>query len=141
MANGQADTSRRDAFEAIYRRGGWLCSTKTVSGRGSEVVTTKILLADLYRWLEQHPEFARVFDAPCGDFNCIQHISFGSDAHFIEGNIVADLIQNLRWRYESKKTSFVHLDIVADDVSEGDAWFCQDVLIHLRFNDGERDVR
>lgn len=141
IAYEQTDICRRQAFEGIYKRGGWPGSTETVSGRGSEVAATEMLRADLQHWLDRHPDVSVFLDAPCGDYNWIRYIKFGDCVRYIGGDIVEGLIKNLQIRYEAARTSFLHLDIVADDLPSCDAWFCRDVLIHLPLNDGVRVVQ
>ena len=110
---------------------GWWGSKESVSGRGSELATTAVIRENLSAWLNRHPDVRVFFDAPCGDFNWMQLLSFPSDFKYIGGDIVADLVSQNNKSYGAANRSFVHFDATSAKYPKADAWFCRDMMIHL----------
>jgi hypothetical protein len=120
---------RGSAFEQIYEENRWL-SCESRSGRGSTLDYTRPLRKALAKYLKTLN--VKVFlDAPCGDFNWMQHVELPEGALYIGGDIVARLIQDLQQAYGGPAHSFRKLDIVEDPLPKADLWLCRDVLFHL----------
>lgn len=124
---------RVSAFETIFQTNEWGIA-ETRSGWGSTLSYTAPLrrsIAQLIRKLE-----ARVIlDAPCGDFNWMQHVKLPSDCKYIGGDIVSSLISKLQDVHARPLRQFRVLDIVKDELPKADLWLCRDVLFHLPNSD------
>ena len=72
-----------------------------------------------------------LLDAPCGDFNWMQHVEFPDAFQYIGGDIVQDLVDELSRNYESGGRRFVRLDVTRDELPSADLWLCRDCLFHL----------
>lgn len=123
-------TDRETAFHTIFQTNGWGIE-ETRSGWGSTIDYT----APLRKSIEKltHKLGVRVMlDAPCGDFNWMQHVRLPSDCQYIGGDIVSPLIEKLKSLYEVQPNrQFKVIDIVKDELPEADLWLCRDVLFHL----------
>ena len=120
---------RAEAFTTIFRENRWR-SEESVSGPGSNRAATNML----QRVLDQ--VFARtaarsILDAPCGDLNWMRHITLPPETKYIGGDIVPDLVEELRARFEAEDRRFVMLDIVSEPLPAADLWLCRHVLMHL----------
>ena len=123
---------RRAAFWDIYTRNAW-GSNESVSGRGSELGFTSRLqteLAELLRELGIHS----LADAPCGDFNWMQHVDLAG-VRYLGVDIVADLIDANRRRHGREDLQFRTLDIVSEQIQRSDLIFCRHCFIHLSNED------
>lgn len=122
--------SAREIFSTIYDENKW-GSSESRSGAGSTMRATTSLR-------EQLPKVVRslkarsLLDAPCGDFNWMQHVDLGVD-HYIGGDIVPALVEQLKAKYSSPTRTFVQLDIVRDPLPAADVFFCRDCFLHLSF--------
>ena len=120
---------RGSAFEQIYEENRWL-SCKSRSGRGSTLDYTRPLRKALAKYLKTLN--VKVFlDAPCGDFNWMQHVELPEEILYIGGDIVGRLIEDLQQAYGNPTRSFRRLDIVEGPLPKADLWLCRDVLFHL----------
>ena len=70
-------------------------------------------------------------DAPCGDFNWMQHVELPEGDLYIGGDIVGRLIEDLQQAHGNPTRSFRKLDIVEGPLPKADLWLCRDVLFHL----------
>ena len=70
-------------------------------------------------------------DAPCGDFNWMQHVELPEETLYIGGDIVGRLIEDLQQAHGNPTRSFRKLDIVEGPLPKADLWLCRDVLFHL----------
>jgi hypothetical protein len=121
--------TNEDAFHDIYENNGWGCA-ESRSGFGSSLDYTAPLRKSLERLLRRLS--VRVFlDAPCGDYNWMQHVRLPEATRYVGGDIVRPLIADLQARHGDELHSFKPLDIVKDTLPEADLWLCRDVLFHL----------
>lgn len=81
-----------------------------------------------------------VLDAPCGDFNWMQHVIADKPVNYIGSDIVKPLIDSNQSHYGDSNTRFTHADITTDTLPNADLWVCRDCLIHLSFDDIQRVV-
>jgi len=126
---GSEYTDRVSAFERIYEENRWL-STESRSGRGSTLDYTRPLRRALAKYLE-HLNVKILLDAPCGDFNWMQHLELPKGTSYIGADIVGRMIDELQKRHGSASRSFLQLDIVECALPKADLWLCRDVLFHL----------
>jgi hypothetical protein len=73
-----------------------------------------------------------MLDAPCGDYHWMQAVPKG-DCLYIGGDIVPDIIEEDRKKYQSDKVRFVEMDITKDDLPKVDMIFCKDCFQHLSY--------
>lgn len=127
FANAATDgtTSRKAAFNRIFRSNGW-GSAESVSGEGSEQVRTRAYVAELRSFLDRI-DARRVFDAPCGDLNWIEPAVAARE--YIGGDIAEGLIEQLRQKRPD--LNLLQFDICADPFPDADVWHCRDCLFHL----------
>src|SRR5262245_18390606 len=82
-------------FALIYQKKLWLKGMphlnrdRTLSGHGSTVESTTVLLHNLRQFLNDKPAI-KFFDAPCGDFNWMKTFNFPTNCAYIGGEIVPD---------------------------------------------------
>lgn len=122
-------SDRRTAFETIFQNNDWGV-TETRSGWGSTIDYT----APLRKSIEKVTRKLRtrvMLDAPCGDFNWMQHVKLPQGCQYIGADIVAPMIASLQAQYASQYRRFGVIDIVTDELPECDLWLCRDVLFHL----------
>lgn len=119
--------SAQEVFEKIYHENRWGIE-ESRSGAGSTLGATEHLRAEIPRIVAKLGA-ASIFDAPCGDFNWMQHCKL--DIPYIGADIVAPLVEDLRARYTSPTRTFLHLDITKDPLPDADIFFCRDCFLHL----------
>jgi hypothetical protein len=122
-------SENRTAFETIYQNNDWGVR-ETRSGCGSTIEYTAPLRKSIERLTRKLGTLV-MLDAPCGDFNWMQHVSLPENCRYIGGDIVAPLVADLRLRYARPERQFQVLDIVQDELPQADLWLCRDVLSHL----------
>lgn len=123
-----------EVFTNIYQQNEWnVITTESVSGEGSTLEQTKVLIAELPALLKILG-VKTLLDLPCGDFNWMQHVNFDS-IRYIGGDIVEALIENNKARFAQENRQFQHLNLLSDSLPPCDLIFCRDCLVHLSFQD------
>lgn len=122
---------REQVFTSIYAEHAW--EGQSVSGQGSDGEQTAYLRQQLPVLFAQW-NVRRVLDAPCGDFNWMQHVPLSLD-EYIGADIVAELIADNQAKYGDTMRRFAKLDIARDDLPTVDLILCRDCLVHLCFRD------
>lgn len=113
-------------FQHIFTNNVW-GDSESVSGPGSTVAATDHLrkhLENIFTTLN----IKTIVDAPCGDLNWMQHLSYKFDS-YIGIDIVPDLVEKLRGQFPSRQ--FQVNNIVTDILPFADVIFCRDCLVHL----------
>lgn len=119
---------RESAFSTIFRENRWQ-SAESISGSGSTIEATSMLTEALPALLARFD--TKVFlDAPCGDFNWMQHVSMPG-VRYIGGDIVPEIVEGLRQKYATDLRGFQTLDFVSDALPAADIWLCRHVFFHL----------
>jgi SAM-dependent methyltransferase len=113
-------------FSDIYRNNSW-ADPESVSGRGSTLAHTGIIRRVLPVLLNELGAKS-ILDAPCGDFNWMQHVDLGA-IEYLGADVVPELIAQNRLRYAGRE--FVVLDITKDELPMADVILCRDCFIHL----------
>jgi SAM-dependent methyltransferase len=121
--------STEDRFTRIYHMDAWV-SRESRSGKGSELIYTENLRRHLPEIFERFG-ITSILDAPCGDFNWMQHVISGTGLRYVGGDIVRPLIEANQKSHASANVSFVHLDIIGDPLPAADLMICRDCLFHL----------
>ncbi|MDT5009682.1 MAG: hypothetical protein QOH57_1299 [Mycobacterium sp.] len=124
-----------DIFTEIYVREGRRCPGSK-SGGGSTLTATEELRAELPRLLTDLGVQVLI-DAPCGDFNWMQHVDLPV-REYIGGEIVPQLVDRLNSEHATETRRFMMLDLTHDALPPADALFCRDLLLHLSYHDIKR---
>jgi hypothetical protein len=122
-----------DKFSFIFKENIW-SSKESVSGTGSEFIYTE----PLRFWLKNTiPDLniKEIVDAPCGDFNWMQHVLPDLEVTYLGIDIVSDLISNNRKKYQNNKIQFNEGDICRDLLPDCDLIITRDCLFHLSYSD------
>jgi len=102
---------------------------QTRSGRGSTVQWTKPLrpaLEELFKRLN-----VKVFlDAPCGDFNWMQHVKMKGIRYYGLDIIDEVIAQNIK-KYRRWRRTFRVADLTRDPIPKADLMLCRDCTFHL----------
>ena len=106
---------------------------ESVSGRGSTLGRTTVIRRALPLLLNEVGAKV-ILDAPCGDFNWMQHTELRA-VRYIGADVVPGLISRNRERYSSVGREFVTLDITKDSLPRVDVILCRDCFIHFSFRD------
>lgn len=126
--------SLEQVFTNIYNNPPWGGGKETVSGGGSTLSATtniRLIIPKLFK------EFGikKVLDAPCGDFNWMSSIDLSDLEHYIGVDIVHDLIEKNKDKYETNNISFFQKNLAEDNLPDVDLIFCRDLFIHLKYED------
>lgn len=122
-----------EVFTAIYKKNKWGGSRREFcSGPGTDneqIVSAYISMVSEKAYSENFLGLTFV-DLGCGDFRVSkQLLPLCSD--YIGVDIVKPLIHRNQEKYGNVLTKFMHLDIVEDELPEGDVCFVRQVLQHL----------
>lgn len=124
--------SPQQVFTEIHGSNAW-GGEESVSGRGSDVRQTRIIIKELSR-LFKDLNISKFLDIPCGDFHWMKNVDLrGLD--YTGADIVEALIQNNREQYEREHIQFQNLNLIQDELPKVDLVFCRDCLVHLSFAD------
>lgn len=126
--------SNRDIFTKIYESNSWN-GKESISGQGSDLAETQILLAYLPPLLRQY-KIKTMIDLPCGDFNWMQYLDYDFD-HYTGIDIVENIIRNNQQKFGTEKRKFECRDCLQDDIGTADLLMCRDLLIHF----SDRDIK
>lgn len=124
--------SAAEAFEYIYRTNHW-SGNDSVSGVGSDLTQTAEIRRALVSLLSEFG-IRVLLDLPCGDFGWMSTLALPVDS-YVGGDIVRDLIEENRKRYENSKRTFMELDIITGPLPEADLLICRDCFVHFSFDD------
>ena len=124
--------SRRDRFSLAYQDARW-GSQESRSGTGSELRATEVIRANLAPLLRRH-NIRTLLDAPCGDWNWIQHVDL-SGIEYFGADIVPAVVAANRKKYQAPNISFLEADLTRDALPRTEAILCRDCLVHLSYQD------
>lgn len=128
---------RRRVFELIYRENLW-GDDRSRSGPGSTLEDTAAIRAALPPLLERLG-VRSLLDVPCGDFSWMSHVPL--DLEYYGGDIVPELVDEVRRRYGGPRRRFALVDVVRGPLPRVDLVLCRDCLVHLSFADARRALR
>ena len=124
--------STEDIFNEIIENNFWL-ESETVSGIGSSLIQTAEILKTLPLLFDQF-QIKSLFDIPCGDFNWFQKVDL-SNIQYLGGDIVNKIVIQNNKKFKKDNISFVHFDLLEDEINAFDLIFCRDCLVHFSFKD------
>jgi len=131
----------KEVMEQVYAMKLWGGHTVDFySGAGShdsELVTPYINV--LISFLTSFKSPITVCDLGCGDFNIGKEL-VKYTKKYISVDIVSDLIERNRKKFKEDNLEFHCLDVVADDLPEGDCALVRQVLQHLSNSEVQRIV-
>jgi len=125
--------SVEDKFTKIYNDNYWL-DKESRSGTGSSLSSTENIRNHLPKIFDKF-KIKKVFDAPCGDFNWIHHVIKQNDVDYLGSDIVEDLINSNKKKFENDRIKFKKLDIRMDKIPKSDLMICRDCLFHFSYED------
>jgi len=128
--NDKTDNSRKAAFSRIFKENEW-GSEESRSGLGSIYGLTHRVRTILPRLLRAF-DIGTMLDAPCGDFNWMHQIDFGS-TKYIGCDIVEEIVAKNRAQHPGFE--FVCLDLAEEALPAADLVFSRDCLQHLPEHD------
>lgn len=129
----QENLSIEDKFNKIYNKKMW-GKGESVSGAGSSLYFTENLRKEFPTLIQKY-SIKSIFDAPCGDLNWMKHLIPTMNVKYVGGDIVKDLIEGNKNKYENENTSFLHIDIIKDIYPTADIMICRDCLFHFSYYD------
>lgn len=131
--------SNREIFEGIYRDKQWGNSPDGTrayfSGSGSHdsaIVSTYVGAVNAF--LDTFPQPQILVDLGCGDFNVGSRIAPRAKK-YIACDLVSGVIEDNRRIFSLENVEFKVLDLVNDDLPDGEVFFVRQVLQHLRNSD------
>jgi len=129
---------RRRAFQDAYGRGQWGQESGTAffSGAGSRGACANIYVACISRIIDSRSRDSDrplcVVDLGCGDFSVgRQLLKRTANMTYIGCDIVPELVETHTATVKDPRASFRTLDIVMDDLPDGDICLVREVLQHL----------
>jgi len=124
--------SRQSLFSDVYETQAW-GSCESGSGSGSELRATGNIRERLPELLTRLGAES-LLDAPCGDWNWMQHVKLPVKQYF-GVDIVPNVIEANRARFGSPERHFECLDLTCDPLPRADVILCRDCLVHVSFQD------
>lgn len=134
-----ANNTMEQIFNHIYQTNYW-GDKESVSGSGSNLKITETIRKHLPP-LFQKLGIRSILDAPCGDFNWMNHVDLSSIGKYIGADIVQDIIEKNNHLYTNEKLSFTTLNIVEDPLPKVDLILCRDCLVHFIYKDIFRTLK
>lgn len=132
-------SSMADNFRWWYADDQGIENLESLSGPGSSLVQTDEIRRELPLLLEEL-NVRSLLDAPCGDFNWMQHVALDLD-QYIGIDVVAELVDQNQRKFGCSNRAFLNLDITCDDLPRVDLIFCRDCLVHFSYEDVFRAIR
>lgn len=124
--------SNKDIFTNIYLKNKWGDSC-SYSGSGSNLEQTTNILKELPDIFKKY-EIKSIVDLPCGDFYWMQKLNL-SEIDYLGGDIVPEIIEKNKLRFNEEKKNFRVIDIITDSLPQADMIFCRDCLVHFSYQD------
>jgi hypothetical protein len=124
--------SSAEVFSSIYETNQWGEEGGFNSGAGTldPNVSAPYLRAVQAALKEQGLSNSRFVDLGCGDFRIGSHVARLSSS-YIGGDVVPGLVEYLNQQYGSECVHFTCVDIVHDELPDGDVCFIRQVFQHL----------
>ena len=77
----------------------------------------------------------KILDVPCGDFYWMKNFLKNKNIKYQGGDIVEELVEELKTKYESSNNKFLSIDITSDQLPDADLLLCRDCFIHFSNED------
>lgn len=125
-------------FSEIKRKNMWK-GEESVSGPGSSLSQTKVIRRELPK-LFKNFGIKSILDIPCGDFYWMNKTDLSQIEKYIGGDIIKELVDINRKRYDNKKISFKVIDITKDKLPNVDLLLVRDCLVHFSYEDYKKAI-
>jgi hypothetical protein len=122
--------SNEEIFTDVYQNNLWKAQ-QSRSGPGSDLAHTETIRKELPALVAELGVSA-ILDIPCGDFNWMQRVNFGS-CKYIGADIVEELVRRNNEQYASNGREFMKLNIVNNELTTADLILCRDLFVHLPY--------
>jgi len=125
--------STEEVFTEIYATNQWGgVSGEFSSGSGTRDKQIVAAYVEMIRQIAAKEHFSDLafVDLGCGDFGVGQHL-VPLCATYIGVDIVAPVVRQNEQRYGNVTTRFIHLNMITDELPDGDVCFVRQVLQHL----------
>ena len=124
----RSNWSLQEVFQNAYEG---MSKLESASGGGSTLTATERIRKEFPVILKDFG-VQSLLDAPCGDFNWMSQIALKLDMYY-GCDIVSELIDKNREKYEDSQRKFLTLDITKDQLPKVDLILCRDCLVHLSY--------
>jgi 2-polyprenyl-3-methyl-5-hydroxy-6-metoxy-1,4-benzoquinol methylase len=121
--------NHKTKFSLIYKLGYWKSKEGSVSGVGSNLVSTQNIRDELIKFIEEK-KIKTFLDIPCGDFFWMKKVNL-ENINYTGGDIVDELININITKYSKKNIKFVLKDLINDPIEKYDVIFVRDCFVHL----------
>lgn len=124
--------SSADVFSSIYETNQWGGQGGFNSGAGTLDPTVAVpYIRAIQKALEKRGfSNSRFVDLGCSDFRIGSHVANLSSS-YIGGDVVPGLVEHLNRQHGNERIHFTCVDIVHDELPEGDVCFIRQVFQHL----------
>lgn len=123
----------RQYFTNIYENN-LFNGDESISGTGSSLYQTRIIRKEIPILLKNY-KIKKMIDAPCGDFNWMQHTDLQYLDKYIGVDIVKEIIKQNNTKYSNSRIQFKYKNICVDRLPASDLVFCRDLMNHLNYKD------
>ncbi len=132
-----ADKSVAETFSEIYEKNAWGGkSGEFYSGDGSGEEYARIYAETIRRFIAEN-RIERVVDLGCGDFRVASKF-VSPDFHYTGCDVVFSLVKHLNETHKNDRVEFRCVNIVEDELPDGDLCLIRQVLQHLSNREIER---
>ena len=148
--NTNNDNIKKQVFTSIYKSNHWVQDDDilskdliSVSGHGSNINTNQFFnLKKIFTKIIYNKEINSVLDMPCGDFLWFYEIIKGKNIDYVGVDIVNELIEANKTKYQNKNFSFINDDIVNFDTNKKfDLILIRDLFIHIQNSDIKKIIQ
>jgi len=130
--------STEDIFSEIYIHNKFR-GQESISGPGSGIDQTRVIISRLPQLFGDFG-IRTILDLPCGDFHWMRQVKL-EQVKYTGADIVADLINKNKQKYEKENVRFCKLDLIKDTLPQADLILCRDCLVHFSFTDALAALR
>jgi SAM-dependent methyltransferase len=117
-------------FVTVFDENHW-GDQESASGAGSSLAATEVVRAELPSLL-RGLGITSLLDAPCGDFNWMQHVDL-QGIRYTGADVVPHLVERNAQRFASPGRQFIVRDITTEALPDADAILSRDCLVHLSY--------
>ena len=121
-----------NVFENIFKNRSWR-GRDSISGRGSDLDQAEHIIEEIPVLLKEMG-ISTILDIPCGDFNWMKEVDL-KGIKYIGADIVGEIIENNKNKYEKENISFQRLDLTEDMLPQVDLILIRDCLVHMSYED------
>ena len=142
--NPNKDKIKKQVFTSIYKSNHWVQKDETlskdsmsVSGHGSNINTNQFFdLKENFTKMIDDKQINSVLDMPCGDFLWFYEIIKHKNIDYVGVDIVDELIEANKIKYQNKNFNFINEDIVNFNTDKKfDLILIRDLFIHIQNSD------